>query len=679
MRYPIRLFFFILFPFLTNAQQQGLDSLKNIFLNATDDSVRFGTATRIYAYYEELNRDSALYYTDQCIQLARRNKKKMNEVPSLCQKAYQLLNMGQFAESLESLFTAFNIAEDPQNEKYYWTFDSLHWIFDKHTSESNRRLSGLAYTHHISGVLMWRTQNTEREIFHFRMAKSIGDDINNVTRSQLADMNLGRAYTNINKLDSALIFEKEAQRLAWKSGYLKYLPFNLYQQGLIYLRMKDTVTATHYFHGSVKLGIELSNLSALGRSYYELTKIYIEKNNKDSSLYYGQKTLNTLYTLGPMAGIDLNIGIAYENMFHVYKLRNEVDSAYKYQGLALEANDSIYNNRIKNLAAFQSLTLKEQFRLQNVEKEKVVYQNKIRIYFLLAGIGMLLLLAIIFYRNNRQKNKAKIKIEQAYDNLKATQQQLIQSEKMASLGELTAGIAHEIQNPLNFVNNFSDVNRELVDEMQQELKAGKIEDAITISNDIKENEEKINHHGKRADLIVKGMLQHSRTSSGQKEPTDINILADEYLRLAYHGLRAKDKSFKADIKTDFDNSVGKINIIPQEIGRVILNLINNAFYAVDEKKKLHQNGYEPIVSLSTKKNNGKVEIKVSDNGNGIPEKVVDKIFQPFFTTKPTGQGTGLGLSLSYDIVRAHGGEIQITTKENEGSDFRILLPLNNAS
>jgi len=292
---------------------------------------------------------------------------------------------------------------------------------------------------------------------------------------------------------------------------------------------------------------------------------------------------------------------------------------------------------------------------------------------------MLLLLAIIFYRNNRQKNKAKIKIEQAYDNLKATQQQLIQSEKMASLGELTAGIAHEIQNPLNFVNNFSDVNRELVDEMQQELKAGKIEDAITISNDIKENEEKINHHGKRADLIVKGMLQHSRTSSGQKEPTDINILADEYLRLAYHGLRAKDKSFKADIKTDFDNSVGKINIIPQEIGRVILNLINNAFYAVDEKKKLHQNGYEPIVSLSTKKNNGKVEIKVSDNGNGIPEKVVDKIFQPFFTTKPTGQGTGLGLSLSYDIVRAHGGEIQITTKENEGSDFRILLPLNNAS
>jgi len=285
-------------------------------------------------------------------------------------------------------------------------------------------------------------------------------------------------------------------------------------------------------------------------------------------------------------------------------------------------------------------------------------------------------------QNEELKKQVSIRTEElnkSLNDLKATQQQLIQSEKMASLGELTAGIAHEIQNPLNFVNNFSDVNRELVDEMQQELKAGKIEDAITISNDIKENEEKINHHGKRADLIVKGMLQHSRTSSGQKEPTDINILADEYLRLAYHGLRAKDKSFKADIKTDFDNSVGKINIIPQEIGRVILNLINNAFYAVDEKKKLHQNGYEPIVSLSTKKNNGKVEIKVSDNGNGIPEKVVDKIFQPFFTTKPTGQGTGLGLSLSYDIVRAHGGEIQITTKENEGSDFRILLPLNNAS
>jgi signal transduction histidine kinase len=245
---------------------------------------------------------------------------------------------------------------------------------------------------------------------------------------------------------------------------------------------------------------------------------------------------------------------------------------------------------------------------------------------------------------------------------------------MASLGELTAGIAHEIQNPLNFVNNFSDVNTELIDEAEQEMNKGNFDETKTILRNIKENEEKINHHGKRADAIVKGMLQHSRSNSGQKEPTDINALADEYLRLAYHGLRAKDKSFNADIKTDLDDRIGKINIIPQEIGRVILNLINNAFYAVDEKKKHDPNGYEPTVTVSTKKTNQKIEIKVSDNGIGIPQKVLDKIFQPFFTTKPTGQGTGLGLSLSYDIVKAHGGKLKVETKEGEGSKFIIELP-----
>jgi len=213
----------------------------------------------------------------------------------------------------------------------------------------------------------------------------------------------------------------------------------------------------------------------------------------------------------------------------------------------------------------------------------------------------------------------------------------------------------------------------LVDELQQELKAGKVDEAVSISKNIKENEEKINHHGKRADAIVKGMLQHSQKSSGQKEPTDINALCEEYLRLAYHGLRAKDKSFNAETETDFDSSVGKINIIRQDIGRVILNLINNAFYAVSEKKKQADNGYEPTVTVATAKENGKIEVKVKDNGNGIPLNVVDKIFQPFFTTKPTGQGTGLGLSLAYDIVKAHGGEIKIETKEGEGSEFIVVL------
>ncbi|MGN6400797.1 MAG: two-component regulator propeller domain-containing protein [Flavisolibacter sp.] len=264
-------------------------------------------------------------------------------------------------------------------------------------------------------------------------------------------------------------------------------------------------------------------------------------------------------------------------------------------------------------------------------------------------------------------------LEKTLDELQITQKQLVQQEKMASLGELTAGIAHEIQNPLNFVNNFSDVNKELIAEMKDEINNSNYEEVKLIAKNIGDNEEKINHHGKRADAIVKGMLQHSRKSSGQKEPTDINALADEYLRLSYHGLRAKDKNFNATIETDFDNSLGKINVIPQDIGRVLLNLFNNAFYAVNEQKIQNPILYNPTVFVRTQKCDDKVQITVRDNGNGIPQKIIDKIFQPFFTTKPTGQGTGLGLSLSYDIIKAHGGEIKVESKEGEGSEFVIQI------
>ncbi|MGI8952559.1 MAG: ATP-binding protein [Chitinophagaceae bacterium] len=290
----------------------------------------------------------------------------------------------------------------------------------------------------------------------------------------------------------------------------------------------------------------------------------------------------------------------------------------------------------------------------------------------------------IFYRSQklrRENRKLEEKVsdrtaqlKQSLEDLKATQTQLIQSEKMASLGELTAGIAHEIQNPLNFVNNFSEVNTELIAEMHQEIDKGNIQGVKLIANDIKENEQKINHHGKRADAIVKGMLQHSRKSTGQKEPTDINALCDEYLRLSYHGLRAKDKSFNANMQTDFDENIKKINVVPQNVGRVLLNLFNNAFYSVNEKKKTANETYQPTVSVQTKELNDKIQITVKDNGNGIPQKVMDKIFQPFFTTKPTGEGTGLGLSLSYDIIKTHGGEIKVETKEGEGSEFIIQLP-----
>ena len=402
-------------------------------------------------------------------------------------------------------------------------------------------------------------------------------------------------------------------------------------------------------------------------------------------------------------GDFFGIASAYKTISSAYAQQNKPDSAFAYLTLSTNINDSLNNVQKRNLLAYQDVGFDEQLRLKKLEEDRIQTKNKIRTYSMLAGIAVFMAIAFILYRNNRYRQKANdllqhknVEIEQQKENvehtlteLKTTQAQLIQSEKMASLGELTAGIAHEIQNPLNFINNFSEVSKELIVEMKQEIIKRNFEAVDLIANDIEANENKINHHGKRADAIVKGMLQHSQSSLGIKEPTDINALADEYLRLAYHGLRAKEKNFNASLKTDFDLTVGQINIIAQDIGRVLLNLYNNAFYSIhavasafaeatayksaDESPKVGSS-YQPAISVSTKKMGDKVFISVKDNGNGIPHKVIDKIFQPFFTTKPTGQGTGLGLSLSYDIVKAHGGEISVDSKEGQGTEFLIQLP-----
>ena len=394
-------------------------------------------------------------------------------------------------------------------------------------------------------------------------------------------------------------------------------------------------------------------------------------------------------------------------------LKNDFRKAFEYQNLMVDTKEKLYG--AGNIEAIQEMVYQEQKHNDEIEASKLAYQNRLKQYGYLTGVGLLVLIALFLYRNSKQKQKAntllheqKEKAEDALILLKSTQSQLIHSEKMASLGELTAGIAHEIQNPLNFVNNFSEVSNELIDEMKDELEESsrqyavgsrqlgeeKLNLAKEIAGDIRQNLEKINHHGKRADAIVKGMLQHSRSSNGVMEPTDISALADEYLRLSYHGLRAKDKSFNANFKTEFDASLPKIKIIPQDIGRVLLNLINNAFYAVQVETQnsasLHQTSqnqpdYKPTVTVTTKNLGNIIEISVKDNGPGIPEEIKNKIFQPFFTTKPTGQGTGLGLSLSYDIVKAHGGEIKVLTKKNEclpaitsvqvGTEFIIQLPI----
>ena len=675
MRIIFKIVLFVL-PVSLGAQLSNVDSLRQAFNNAPEGPLKFKAARNVYFYYQELNRDSALYYSRQQLQIAKQKNNLIGEGIAKVQIGYQVMALGKYAEALKNLQEAFVIAEDTRNEK------AEPWDYFLTPYKGNIRLLLLSYAHHMYALLMIQTENLEQQIIHFRIAGDIGKQINYLPRVQLAYLNLGQAYLTANQPDSALHYEKLAEQTALSandstSALAKvYLGTIQMHMGDIYEALNNKPMELAYYYSGYHTSIKNNNRTTLSRICFRLSRYHIKKGNKDSALYYSLKNIEIIKTLGKVAGVEVNMGNGYENVYLSYKLNDQFDSAYKYQGLALVTKDSLAKERIRNLAEFQKLTYAEQLRLQNLEEEKVAYQNKVRMYFLLGGIGVLLLLAIIFYRNNRQKHKAKIEIETAYHDLKATQQQLIQSEKMASLGELTAGIAHEIQNPLNFVNNFSEVNDELLRELNEEADKGNLEEVKAIARDIAFNSEKINHHGKRADGIVKGMLQHSRSSTGQKEPTDINDLCDEYLRLAYHGLRAKDKSFNAITKTEFDNSIGRINVVPQDIGRVILNLINNAFYAVDEKKKQQPNGYEPTVSVSTKKEKDKIEIKVKDNGNGIPQKVLDKIFQPFFTTKPTGQGTGLGLSLSYDIVKAHGGDLKVETKEGEGSIFIIQLPTN---
>ncbi len=668
MKYRLSIFLFLLSPFFGKAQPDQPDSLTRAFRNASGDSSRYMASRFLYNYYEERNRDSAWYYADQCASLAHKNGKPLNEAFCLNIKGYQLIHLGHYAAALQCILQAFGILDDIQDGK------DESWALSSYPSPGNSRKLVLSLSEHMFAILMEQTQNVEKQILHFKEARGIAVEIDNKYRMLLGSMNLGNSYLLVNKLDSAMLFTREAEQISVESGLNKYRG-NIYSIiGDVYLEKGDRETAKKYFYDGLEWATKENTNSSIIRSNARLLNYYMGSAEKDSVLHYALKNLEVIRGMGAITSFRNNIGTAYEHLATAYKLNNRFDSAFKYQGLALVTKDSLYKGRIQNLAEFQSVSFTEQRKFQEMKQDKIDYRNKIRTWAMLGGLAVILIVALLLYRNNRQKQKDNKMLAVTLSDLRATQAQLVQSEKMASLGELTAGIAHEIQNPLNFVNNFSEVNKELLAEMNEEIGKGNFNEVKTIAKDVTDNEEKIIYHGKRADAIVKGMLQHSRSSGGQKEPTDINLLADEYLRLAYHGLRAKDKSFNATMKTEFDKSIGMINIIPQDIGRVILNLITNAFYAVTEKKKQQEHGYEPTVTVSTKRENGKTLVTVKDNGNGIPQKVLDKIFQPFFTTKPTGQGTGLGLSLSYDIVKAHGGELKVETREAEGSVFMIILP-----
>jgi two-component system, NtrC family, sensor kinase len=672
----------LLLPILGRAQQVTTDSLRHALRSAATDSARYQILDNLLHYYIELNRDSALYYNDQLFTIALRNNYLLNEAYCLSGKGYILMHLGKYPESFQCFQQALTIVGDPQSEYKAWKKNTF---FSKILAPREFRLSILANTHHSLGLLMNITDNTGEQISQFKEAGKLAEELNDQRLLGFVNMNLGSSYLKFNRLDSALVFEKNAERLFNQIRFRKYISYDYEIIAMTYLRKGNEDLALQYFHKGINAGIKQNAIESTGYCYGDLARYFLSKKQKDSSLYYATKECEALNFIGYK-----DLSGAYENIYQSYKLRNERDSAYKYQGLALMAKDSSSKATLKSLTDFQKLSFKHQIQLQELAKEKTAIQTRVRTYLLSAGIGLFMLLASIFYRNNRQKQKAnyllseqKEEIEtqrdnlgQALNELKNTQTQLVQREKMASLGELTAGIAHEIQNPLNFVNNFSDVNTELLDELQQEISRGDLAEIKAIAVNVQENEKKINMHGRRADGIVKGMLQHSRSSSATKEPTNINALADEYLRLSYHGLRAKDKDFNAELVTHFDANLPKVNAITQDIGRIMLNLFNNAFYAVNQKQKTAGADYKPEVTITTARDNGQVVIKVKDNGTGMPDAIKDKIMQPFFTTKPTGEGTGLGLSLTYDmVVKGHGGSIDVDSREGEFTEFTIKLPV----
>ena len=549
-------------------------------------------------------------------------------------------------------------------------------IGDRDGESMSYTMLGYSYAEGMDGMTALRFLKEAKDIYVKELSEV---DSLQLTIPSFLFSNLGFAYFLLDELDSAQKYQDLAFSLInnpEEPTPVKNMVFRRLSN--IEFEKGNYETSIIYLKKAIENNILVGNTNHwdIPYSFAGIARAYLEMQELDSALHYSYRALSGSEEVGRYLGLLE----ASELLAEIYKIKGIIDSAYHYLEYSSALKDQLFGvEKLNKLALLLTEQLEQQQKRQQLENENRLNleRSRFRLWLMIAFLSVLMLAILLFFfnRNRKAALNSKRSIEKAYDQLKSTQAQLIQSEKMASLGELTAGIAHEIQNPLNFVNNFSELSKELIVEMNKELAVGNNQLAMEIAGDIEQNLEKINHHGKRAADIVKGMLQHSRTSSGQKEPTDINALADEYLRLSYHGFRAKEKSFNADFKTDFDESLPKINVIPQDIGRVLLNLINNAFYAVKEKKQSNMEGYEPVVSIGTKKLGYKVEIKVRDNGNGIPKSVLDKIFQPFFTTKPTGQGTGLGLSLSYDIVKAHGGEIKVRSEEGKGTDLTIQIPI----
>lgn len=646
MKTIVKIFLLLFIPAFAYAQNNTTDSLKQLLRTEKADTSRVQLLNQLSRFYLNFRPDTAMLFAREGLSLAKKAAFVKGEAESLNRLGNVFSITGNYPKALEFHLDAAKKAETAGEQEMVV-----------------KVLGNIGIDYALHG-------DDRQAIVYIRKGLGMAESLRLQNTVLTSLINLGAEYEKINVLDSALIYINKAYDLALKLQDADNTGIALDNLGNIYAKMGQDAKAMANYRLALPYLIQQGNDDALCEAYLGIAKLFLKTNQADSSLRYAKQSL----AISQNANLIDHL-IDVSNFLTTYYVSvHKMDSAFIYQGITLAAKDSIFSQEKQR--EIQNLSYDEMMRQQQAQEAKEEAKTQLKFNLLIGSLVVLMVTAFFLYRNNKQKQKANLKIEKAYAELKSTQAQLIQSEKMASLGELTAGIAHEIQNPLNFVNNFSDINKDLLTELKEEADGGNMGEVKTIANDIMDNSAKIAFHGKRADAIVKGMLQHSRISTGKKEPTDINALCDEYLRLSYHGLRVKDKSFKAEMKTDFEASLQKVNVVPQNMGRVLLNLFNNAFYAVNEKAKLSTSGYQPTVEVATKSLRAYVEITVKDNGTGIPSNIVNKIFQPFFTTKPTGSGTGLGLSLAYDIVtKEHNGTINVESSENEGTTFVIQLPV----
>jgi two-component system, NtrC family, sensor kinase len=645
------------------------DSIRYLIQHSSNDTTRVDLLNSLGTHFSLIRQDSSIFYSTKAIELGEKINYRNGCHSGYSEIAFVLNSAGNYGKALEMAMKSLKIAEKLKTDRL------------KRMAESYCDMALINMRNNFDTIALDENRQS------IRLYEEVGLSKGLLSWGPYA--NSGIIYLKWKVLDSALFYAQKSYDIVlhYPARGQVFISVTASTLANVYLALGRVQLAREYFLRGIETDKKFDAPLLRVRLFNNFARFYKSIGQMDSCIYYAEMAFQSCrnHQFGEQATDAASL------VAQTYEKLGKPDSALKYMKIFITAKDTIFNQ--SKLLQIQLLNFDEGQRQKDIQREineaQERYTNKVRYYVLIATAGIFLLLTVILYRNNRNKqiaNKAlesqkkeidqqRTKAENTLHELRSTQAQLIQSEKMASLGELTAGIAHEIQNPLNFVNNFSEVNAELIDESIKAIDEGKPDEAKELLSNLRQNEEKIKFHGQRAGGIVKGMLQHSRESKGQKETADINALADEYLRLAYHGLRAKDKSFSATLNTGYDKTIGNISIIPQDIGRVLLNLYNNAFYALIEKKKQQGESFEPVISVTTKKVNDKVEIRVKDNGNGISSKVMDKVFQPFFTTKPAGQGTGLGLSLSYDIIKAHAGEIKVETKEWEGADFIILIPV----